>query len=463
MENDTATIETLTQAVADLKQAVEDRNAGKQDEEVVRRIAAEVVEQQLATQAEQNKRNGNGYKPTDEDGNLLQIESLGQGAAAWTQLLTLPAAETAPIVKRDESDIRRFQQVSDRLLIVSAAQGVEPQETKYYKQHYAPMVQALSTSVATSGSEYVPTLLSADMIERVSLELRVAAIFPQVDMPSNPFDIIGRQPKRTRTARGLENTADTGQTGFSKRTPATRKVRLTAVKFDTEMLVSKEEEEDAIIAMLPFMEEEAVDWLAGDIEDSIINGDTAAAIDNDFAADDPRRNWDGFRKSVQAAQKIDGAGANMSVSLLRGNRSKMGKYGVNPARLAHVISINSYIQLLSDTAVMTLEKYGPNATIFAGELAKADGIPVNVSEYERTDLTTAGVFDNVTKTRTVCHTVYTGGFLRGIRRGMTIQILRELYAEDDQDAILASTRLAFSPRYPLATEPVLAQTYDLAL
>lgn len=460
MENDTATIETLTQAVADLKQAVDDRNAGKQDEEVVRRIAAEVVEQQLATSAEQNKRNGGGYRPTDEDGNAIVVEALGQGREAWNQLLELPARDTAPLIKRDEAEVAQFQKVADRLTIVAGFLGVEPQETKYFKQRYQPMVQALSTSVGAAGSEYVPTLLSADMIERVSLELRVAALFPQVDMPSNPFDIVGRNPKRIRTARGVEQTADTGQTGFSKRTPPTRKVRLTAVKFATEMLVSKEEEEDAIVAMLPFMEEEAVDFLAGDIEDAILNGDTAATIDNDFAADDPRRNWDGFRKSVQAAQKIDAAGVALTVAILRGNRAKMGKYGVNPANLAHVVSINNYIQLLSDASVMTLEKYGPHATIFAGELAKADGIPVVVSEYQRTDLTTAGVFDNVTKTRSVCHTVHTKGFLRGIRRGLTIQILRELYAEYDQDAIAATTRLALSPRFPLATEPVLAQTYN---
>jgi HK97 family phage major capsid protein len=461
MEETTPTLESLKQAVADLRTAVEQRAEGKQDEEVVRRIAAEVVEQQLATAPELQKRNGGGYKPVDEDGNSVIPETLGQGKEALTQLLTLPARDVAPLARRDEAEIAAFQQANDRILIIAAARGVEPQETKYFKQRFAPMVQALSAGGAGTGADYVPTELSADMIERITLELRVAALFPQIDMPTNPFNIVGRQPKRTRTARGLEQTADTGQTGFSKRTPATRKVTLTAVKFDTEMLVSKEAEEDAIVAMLPFMEEEAIDWIAGDIEDALLNGDTAAALDNDFAADDPRRNWDGLRKVCPAGAKIDGAGVALTVALLRGNRAKMGKYGVVPTKLAHVVSINNYIQLLADPSVITMEKYGPNATIFAGELGKADGIPIVVSEYQRTDLNVAGAYDNVTKTRSVAVTVHQSGFLRGIRRGMTIQVLRELYAEDDQDAILASTRLAFSPRFPLATENVVAETYNL--
>jgi HK97 family phage major capsid protein len=457
---DNENLETLTQTVAELKQAVDGMTAGKVDEEVVRRIASEVAEQQLATAAEQNKRNGKGYKPTDEDGNPIAPEVLGQGADALYQLHTLPARDVAPLIRRDEAEVTHFQQTADRLLVISTALGVKPQETKYFKQRYEPMVQALSTSVGGSGSEYIPRELSADMIERISLELRVAALFSQIDMPTNPFDIIGRGVKRTRTARGVEQTADTGQTGFSKRTATTRKVTLTAVKFDTEMLVSKEAEEDAIIALLPFMEEEAIDWIAGDIEDATLNGDTAATLDSDFAADDPRRNWDGLRKVAPAGAKIDAGNVDITVALLRANRGKMKKYGVIPSNLAHIVSMASYIKLLGDTAVLTLEKYGPNATIFAGELAKVDGAPVIVSEYMRDDLNAAGVFDNVTTNRTAALTVHQKGFLRGIRRGMTIQVLRELYAEDDQDAILASTRLAFSPRYPLATENVVAETYD---
>jgi hypothetical protein len=46
-------------------------------------------------------------------------------------------------------------------------------------------------------------------------------------------------------------------------------VTLTAVKFAGEALVSKEMEEDAIIAVLPFIQQELVDYMAADLEDAV--------------------------------------------------------------------------------------------------------------------------------------------------------------------------------------------------
>jgi hypothetical protein len=45
-------------------------------------------------------------------------------------------------------------------------------------------------------------------------------------------------------------------------------VTLTAVKFAGEALVSKEMEEDAIIAVLPFIQQ-LVDYMAADLEDAV--------------------------------------------------------------------------------------------------------------------------------------------------------------------------------------------------
>jgi hypothetical protein len=215
--------------------------------------------------------------------------------------------------------------------------------------------------------------------------------------------------------------------------------------------------------MLGFMQEELVDYMVADIEDAIVNGDTAGTMDTGWASDDPRKNFDGLRKSAAASGKIDGAGVALSVALLRGNRKAMGKYGVKPTALAHILSINALIEILSDTALLTLEKYGPQATVLTGELGKVDNIPVIVSEYVRADLNVSGVFDNVTKTRTEAITAYRPGWFQGERRGLTVQVLRELYAEDDQDAVLVSLRRAFAARFPIATENIVALTYNLSL
>jgi hypothetical protein len=281
-------------------------------------------------------------------------------------------------------------------------------------------------------------------------------------MPTPVYDVPGMPVSRTRLGLASEQTGDSGQTKFSARTPPTRKVTLTAVKFAARALISKELEEDSILPMLPWLRDELVDYMAADLEDCTINGDTSATHqDSDVtAADDPRKNFNGLRKLTASGFKTDVSATPTVANTIRANRKKMGRYGVQPGQLAHICSMSDYLQLLADSSVITMEKYGPYATIVTGELAKVDGSPVIVSEYVRQDLNATGVYDGVTSTKTELITVNTRGALFGERRGVTVQVLQELYAESDQDAVVISRRVAFSARYP-NTEGVFAIAYDV--
>jgi hypothetical protein len=62
-------------------------------------------------------------------------------------------------------------------------------------------------------------------------------------------------------------------------------------------------------------------------------------------------------------------------------RALCGKGGVDPRNLVYIVDYETYLKkmmLLDD--VLTVDKYGNNATILSGELAKVMGIPVIVSE-----------------------------------------------------------------------------------
>jgi HK97 family phage major capsid protein len=460
-----AAIDNIATTLKDLKEAVDGLNAQKVDRETVENIAAELLERQAAGTPTLNRRNVGA--PDEGNGGRDLIGK--QGAERLYEIQSRPAKQVARMIGRPVEEVAEFQEAADNVVLLQAIfDGREgrpkfnAQESSYVNEVFAPLAQAMDTATTAEGAEFLPRELSPNLIERVNLELMVAALFPSIPMPTNPYDVPGRPVARQKTSRALENTADTGQTGFKKITPATRKVTLTAKKFGGEALVSKEAEEDLIIPMLGFMQEELVDYMVADIEDAIINGDTAGTMDTGWAADDPRLNFDGLRKSAQASGKTDGAGATLSVALLRGNRKAMGKYGVKPTQLAHILSINALIEILADTALLTLEKYGPKATVLTGELGKVDNIPVIVSEFVRADLNATGVFDNVTKTKTEAITAYRNGWFQGERRGLTVQVLRELYAEDDQDAVLVSLRRAFAARFPVATENIVALTYNLA-
>lgn len=469
-------LDSLKKAVHDLSDGVLAMKRGQIDESTVERIAREV----LSGSREYGRQRRSGPMPADweDDGSGFGVvaphtifdvgapnpEKLAsRGRDRSYEIQASYPRKLAQALGAPEKSVRQLQAATDTVVLASTYLDKEPHELEYFRGTYEPLTQAMDTATTAEGIEYVPKELSGSVIERINLELLVGQLFPLIEMPTQPFDIPGLAVARQRTGTLAEQTADTGQTKWKKITPATRKITLTAVKLGVEVLVSKEMEEDAIIAVVPFIEEEVVDYLAGDWEDTLVNGDTTGTHqDSDTtAADDPRKSLMGLRKLTAAGAKTDGANAVLTVAMLRANRSKMGRYGTRIADLAHIVPIRSYINLLSDASVITLEKYGPQATILTGELGKLDGAPLIVSEYVRQDLNATGVYDGVTTNRTLAMTVNRRGFLQGQRRGLTVQVLRELYAESDQDAIVASFRRAFAARFP-STETTSALTYNLA-
>lgn len=396
------------------------------------------------------------------------------GAERLHAIQALPADRAAVVTRRSEEEVRAFHQACDRVAILGALcqEGSlrslprDVRDTSYYQEEFLPLAQAMDTATAGEGAEFVPRDLSATLIDRINLDLRVASLFPRIVMPTNPFDLPAAGITRQLTATKAEETADTPAQKFLAVTPASRKVTLSAVKFGVRAIISKEAEEDSIVAMLPFLQDELVDFLSADVENAILNGDATAPHQDSDVTDytdpkDPRTAWDGLRFLAPAAAKTDAANAVLTPAMLRTNRSKMSRYGIRSDQLAHIVPMRGYISLLSDANVQTLEKYGPNATILSGELGRVDGAPIVVSEYVRQDLNATGVFDNVTTNRTVALTVNRRAWMIGDRRSITVQVLRQLLAESDQDVVVVSLRKSFVPLYP-TTEPIVGLTYNVA-
>jgi hypothetical protein len=407
-----------------------------------------------------------GYRPPDtlDVGDNEQLR-LPAGEGRLEAILSHPPGQVARALGCDETTVRRAHAAWDRAMLASVMLGVDPRETEAWKAGFRPLRAALDTGTAGEGSEFVPTMLSASLIERVNVQLQVASLFPAVDMRSNPYELPGFATSRTRTGRHPEQTADSGQTKIKKITPGTRKISLSAQKFAVECLLSREEEEDALVDVLPWVQSEITDYLSFDIEDAIVNGDTAGTHrDADVtASDDPRKAFEGLRKRVLVTSRASAGGAALTPAMLRTCRGLMGVYGTQASDLAVIVGVAGYLDLLADDDVQTLDKYGPNATILTGELGKVDGVPVIVSEAIREDLNASGVYDGSVTNRTVALLVSRRGFVIGNRRALTLEVLRELYAESDQVAVKATVRKAFTGRFDTASEPTVSEVYNIAV
>lgn len=464
-------LDELKKGVHDLAAGVKELQAGLVDEQAVERIAADVMAGRRKVQQRV------GYTPSEESdgrGGVVAQKIPTSGLERLHAIQSYTPHEVERYTRLDAGDVEEFHKVCDNVAILGAMCQSrffpnlpnDVRDTRYFADELSPWVQAMDTSTAGEGLEFVPELMSGSLLQRINLALLVATLFDQIPMPSNPFKLPAFAIARQRTGTKAEETGDTGQAKFALITPGSRSISLSAVKFGVRALISREAEEDAIVAMLPFIQRELADFIAADVDDATINGDATSPHQDSDVTDftdpaDPRTAWNGLRLAAPAAAKTDAGNAALTAAMLRTNRSVMSKYGVRSDQLAHLVSMRAYISLLGDANVMTVDKYGPQATILTGELGKVDGAPIVVSEYVRQDLNATGVYDGVTTTRTIAATVNRRAFVRGQRRELTVQVLRELYAESDQDAVVVSTRKAFSPVYP-NTEPAVALTYNLA-
>jgi hypothetical protein len=332
-----------------------------------------------------------------------------------------------------------------------------------FGQKFSDFKKALDTAASGGGTEWVPTSFTGRLWEMVRIQGQVVPLFPVMAMPSQVYTP-PIQLGRIKSYMHNEQTGDTGQTKMpvGDGSTLTGKLTLTAKGHAARVLVSKEVEEESIVPMLPWLQSQIVLALAEGREDAVINGDTAGTQDtDDSAADGHNRMWNGLRY-LALNNSLGFDLATLTLTNIRKNlRAAMGKYGVNPADMAYICDLRSYINMIDLDVVTTLEKMGPNATVIKGQLGAIDGSAVIVSEWARNSLNASGVYDGVTTTKGGLLLVNKNGYVVGERRQASVQILRELYAESDQDAVITKERVAFSPTYPVASNSTVAFGYNI--
>ena len=199
---------------------------------------------------------------------------------------------------------------------------------------------------------------------------------------------------------------------------------------------------------------------AHDWDYTILNGDTTNPHqDSDVDTATHRgRGLIGLRKMIQAAASIDGA--TFDLERLRTMRANMAKHGVAPSKLAFITSVAGYMRMLGLAEVVSLDKFGPNATVFNGQLGSLDGIPVIVSEECRQDLNASGVYDATTTTNTLIVCANRSDFLVGTRREPTVKLWVD--PRYDQDQLILTYRKDFKNTISYTANNIVGEVYGIA-
>ena len=227
-------------------------------------------------------------------------------------------------------------------------------------------------------------------------------------------------------------------------------------------LWSKTLDVDSAVAIAGYQQRKLVQAFADAREKAIIDGDTDGTHqDSDVGASttDARTAWDGLRKKALAQTVV--TATSSSVANLLALRKGMAKWGVNPADLAYIVGVSAAHALLADSNLLTVDKFGPNATILNGQIGSIAGVPVIVSEHVREDLNASGVYDGITTTKTFNLCVNRNEWAMGTRMTLDFEINDVLYLETFQRVIVGFSREDFQSIASAATNEDTAISYNV--
>lgn len=278
-----------------------------------------------------------------------------------------------------------------------------------------------------------------------------------------------------------ENTANNSNEYGTSKTGSNR-VTVTAKKLLMHQMWSGEMEEDSIVAYIPFIRDQASRGWAHGLDSVVLNGDTTNAATGNINLDDadpadtePYLAFDGIRHAAivdNTANLVDAGGA-IVVNDLRDARIKMADptykldwgHPTNADDLVFVADPETVDHIAFLTEALTVDKYGPRATILTGEQARILNHPLISSQaVSKTEadgkVSTTG--SNNTKGQVVAFN--RGGFVVGERR--MLQVEAERLPARDQNRLVWSTRIGlgrFSPTGAAAGIEQASVIYNITL
>lgn len=259
--------------------------------------------------------------------------------------------------------------------------------------------------------------VSLNLENEVRQRLVVAPNFRNINMATNVMTIpvnpeAGVATWVTNAQFGTANSA--GNTA----THALKEITLNAYKVATNEYTAYEEEEDALLALMPVIRDGMIRRVARAVDRAMLRGAGTGA--------DPVKGL--VTADAASAVTLSAATGVATVATLRALRKDLGTWGLDPAEVIYIVSQDTYYDLLEDPIFQTMDKVGTQATILTGQIGSIGNSPVLVS----------GEFDSKATGAAGAIAVAPANFLVGNQRGLRIDT-QEL-VETQRRVMVASLR-----------------------
>ena len=287
---------------------------------------------------------------------------------------------------------------------------------------------------AGSGAEFIPDQFRAELYETFQVPRNLRALMPVVEMQNNTMII----PRMGRSGRPfIKGQVSTDNPANYQASTVLTESKTIAVKgFACRFVVDDGAAEDSSLALLPILTRAISSSLEDSWEDCWINGDASGTLGDALGswnirsrwgstglggADDHRKAFDGLRQRAYAAgTQAAGTAALATTSEILGRISSMAELGVG--NLYIVASPEAMIKhLMGNSDLLTIDKFGPNASLVTGSFASIFGHPVMMSRFISADMDAAGKFAGAGNTKTGILFYNAASFAQYQKRGVTVE------------------------------------------
>lgn len=345
------------------------------------------------------------------------------GSIRWTtgktQVKTAAGTQTvneAGLLDTDENlsnwHVEMKRLANDRMMVKSMLVGDQstPKLDLAIARHLAVAPRSIAAQVSKAnydgagvGAELIPDQFLAELHMEYQVPTVVRSLFSEVQMTSNTM----LAPRINRGGRPyIKGTVTSDNPAlYPVSTVQMGQAQITAKGLSTRYILDEELIEDSAVLLLPAMQRMIAKDMRDAVEDALINGDSAATHQDAIASwnirerwgasglggsNDHRRLWTGLRAAAYdkgTTQSVNSLDKTLLLQLI----SQLGEYAASDKVL--IVSPEAlYENLFGLDEVITIDKFGPQATILSGQLASVFGMPIVVSRFLSDDLATTGLY-----------------------------------------------------------------------
>lgn len=317
--------------------------------------------------------------------------------------------------------------------------------------------KAMDSAESGFGQQLIGAQYAADLWEAARPLSRVFSLVDTFEMtaPTAYLPVEVDIPEMLFVGESTSSTAFTSP--YATSPTGSQRVQVDAKKFVIHQVWSGELEEDSIIPFLPFLRRQAALAIAHYSDSLILNGDTVNAATGNINLDDadPADTkhylaFDGLRKIglVNNTANSLSLGGAVTYAQLRAQLGRMidtarfvdWGHPIRPEDVVYITDPKTAEAIAQLDEVLTVDKYGPQATVLTGELMRVGRNPLlssmamSLTEADGKVSTTAA---NNTKGQVVCAN------MRGLKAGWRrrVKVETERLIGSDQSRIVYSLRM----------------------